>query len=136
MAETVMAIAVLMAVAVPAGVLVDSAIEAAGRARRNVVAARAAEQLINQVASTDFMADNGGLPQSNHGLHAAHPAYNWTRTVEHDNQSGGVIVKVEITFFDRSQPDVSMSRVLAVFDEQSRRNSDERQHGLLRRSDQ
>ncbi|MEO2036667.1 MAG: hypothetical protein ABGZ35_31710 [Planctomycetaceae bacterium] len=135
LAETIMAIGVLMAVAVPASVLVDSAIEAADRARHNIVAARAAEQLINQVASTQFIAQNGGLPQSDDGHHAAHPAYDWTRTIEHDTQSGGAIVRVEVTFSSQSQPAVSMSRVLAVFDELSRRNSDERQHGLLRRSD-
>lgn len=135
LAETIMAIGVLMAVAVPAGILVDSAMEAADRARRNIVAAGAAEQLINQVVSTEVIAQNGGLPQSDNGHHAAHPAYDWTRIIERDSQSGGAIVRVEITFSGEPQPAVSMSRVMAVFDEQSRRNSDERQHGLLQRSD-
>jgi|GEM_PF-2481698 hypothetical protein len=134
LAETIVSIAVLVAVAVPAGILVGNAVEAADRARRNVIAARTAEQLMNQIAGRDFTAEGTALPLLDRGQEDSEPTFSWERTVQRDTSGNAVIVEVEIMFADQSQPAIRMSRVLAPVDESSQQQTSETRFQLRRRS--
>lgn len=134
LAETIVSIAVLVAVAVPAGILVGNAVEAADRARRNVIAARTAEQLMNQVAGRDFTAEGTALPLLDRGREDSEPTFSWKRTVQRGSAGDAVIVEVEIVFADQAQPSIRMSRVLAPMDELSQQETNETQFQLRRRS--
>ncbi|MCH2203917.1 MAG: hypothetical protein MK102_18280 [Fuerstiella sp.] len=140
LAETIVSIAVLVAVAVPAGVLVGNAVEAADRARRNVIAARTAEQLMNQVAGRDFTAEGTALPLLDRGQEYSEPTFSWKRTVQRGSAGNAVIVEdaviveVEIVFADQSHPAIRMSRVLAPMGESSQQKTNETRFQLPRRS--
>jgi len=134
LAETIVSIAVLVAVAVPAGILVGNAVEAADRARRNVIAARTAEQLMNQVAGRDFTAEGTALPLRDRGQEASEPSFSWKRTVQRGSPDNAVIVEVEIVFADQSQRAIRMSRVLAPIDESLQQKANEKRFQLRRRS--